>query len=535
MTSLSRVLGGCWLVALAMLAVPYLHAGDEDKDVARAGHTFTELAVARTLTDETPPLSKEQKRFLEFVEREEAQKTGLLSPSWGYLYQLTPAIGRLTHLHTLFLGRRCLRTLPAELAALQSLQHLNLTGNDFSVFPSVILQLPELFILDVSWNLLGKIPCEISRLRKLGALMLRGNVLRVLPPEIAQLPALRLLDVATNPLLFLPPWRPCAEGEIPPKLILDSGTDLLAIPESWGPAGYHDDDQEHTIFRRCNPALTGTHRPHVRVLDCHAEYLHDFFPAAGDTPEVRCRLSSRFKWKALLKARHLQTKRIVNMCPTRPADAERRAGDGADEETASEEAVETPAQHVFYLAELLEQIMSFLPDRDIASLTCVNRFCAKTAIRFLERRKGARSLVFPNAFMHVGKRIWKQDRPRLPLQVVGLNRPVCEEFPAVLELIYGPDSQVPHDPLGDWSAAKMLVRCHRVPLFSIHPFAVQGSVPFNDVSVKRCMALYAAMVMREDPEWDGFLEALIERCRQLGWEAVSQHGAVAEAGTTATA
>ncbi len=97
-----------------------------------------------------------------------------------------------------------LEALPAGINKLKRLQDLRLHHNQFSVFPKVICELPDLEILDYEYNQLTSIPECIGGLIKLRNLFLGHNNLTLLPVSICKLSELTDLLFRENEIDELP-------------------------------------------------------------------------------------------------------------------------------------------------------------------------------------------------------------------------------------------------------------------------------------------------------------------------------------------
>lgn len=120
---------------------------------------------------------------------------------------LSPELCRLTKLKTLVARNNYFEnvSLPKELALMQSLEVVNLSGNQLTEFPKQLTQLPRLRALFLGANNIKSIPSSIGNLTSLKILYLGGNCLQQIPFEIGLLSSLVSLILADNRLKSLPP------------------------------------------------------------------------------------------------------------------------------------------------------------------------------------------------------------------------------------------------------------------------------------------------------------------------------------------
>eukprot|EP00731_Ephydatia_muelleri_P030108 Em0021g631a len=85
-----------------------------------------------------------------------------------------------------------------------TLTFLNISYNDFTVFPSEILQLPLLVCLRMRCNPIRSIPDDIKKLKRLEIFCASFNLLTALPSGLFELESLVQLDVSHNSIPVLP-------------------------------------------------------------------------------------------------------------------------------------------------------------------------------------------------------------------------------------------------------------------------------------------------------------------------------------------
>jgi hypothetical protein len=121
-----------------------------------------------------------------------------------------------------------LKSLPEEFSRLQKLKIVFFSNNQFEELPSVLSQCPNLSMVGfksnrirtiapdflpptVRWliltdNQIEQLPASLGRLTQLQKLMLAGNQLRSLPEEMAACQNLELIRLSANQLTTLPSW-----------------------------------------------------------------------------------------------------------------------------------------------------------------------------------------------------------------------------------------------------------------------------------------------------------------------------------------
>ncbi|MFH1712216.1 MAG: leucine-rich repeat domain-containing protein [Patescibacteria group bacterium] len=130
-------------------------------------------------------------------------------------------------------GAGCIGTGPEEDAAVDygfvvtpsaSNTVIDLSDQDFTSFPSYILERTDIEELDISGNLMtGALPAEIRQLSRLRVLDASDNQFTGVPAEIGQLENLEVLDFSNNQLTGIPHEL----GNLKALQILDlSGNDI---------------------------------------------------------------------------------------------------------------------------------------------------------------------------------------------------------------------------------------------------------------------------------------------------------------------
>ncbi|XP_059164168.1 uncharacterized protein LOC131947097 isoform X2 [Physella acuta] len=111
----------------------------------------------------------------------------------------------------------------------QTLTYVNLSFNNFKVFPIEVLDLPNLEVLKLRNNPLIEIPGEIIKLQKLRVLIASFCLISALPSTLFTLPHLDDLSLSYNRLTFLP----SEVATLQSLKVLDlEGNQLPALPAS---------------------------------------------------------------------------------------------------------------------------------------------------------------------------------------------------------------------------------------------------------------------------------------------------------------
>ncbi|WP_460583808.1 protein kinase [Hymenobacter arcticus] len=129
----------------------------------------------------------------------------VLNLSGNQLSSLPADLGRLRKLQVLFCSDNQFDTVPEVLGDCPQLSMVGFKANRIRTLPAAAL-MPALRWLILTDNQLASLPPEIGQCRQLQKLMLAGNQLRELPAELAQCTNLELLRVAANQLTELPGW-----------------------------------------------------------------------------------------------------------------------------------------------------------------------------------------------------------------------------------------------------------------------------------------------------------------------------------------
>ncbi|MCX7726727.1 MAG: hypothetical protein N2053_07745 [Chitinispirillaceae bacterium] len=117
---------------------------------------------------------------------------------------LPSEISRLPELNTIILKGHILKELPSNFSTLYKLTEVDLSYNQFSVFPTSLKGL-GLRILNFSHNLLETLPEWIDTLKDLQSVSFSNNRIKVIPTTIVNLNKLNSLNLDSNLISSLPP------------------------------------------------------------------------------------------------------------------------------------------------------------------------------------------------------------------------------------------------------------------------------------------------------------------------------------------
>ena len=128
-----------------------------------------------------------------------------LDLSGNQLSHLPDDLPRLTALRVLFCSSNRFTELPAVLGRCRQLNMVGFKANQICHVPSAALA-PSLRWLILTDNQIPSLPASVGQCCHLQKLMLAGNQLTILPPELAQCQQLALLRISANRLTTLPDW-----------------------------------------------------------------------------------------------------------------------------------------------------------------------------------------------------------------------------------------------------------------------------------------------------------------------------------------
>lgn len=134
-----------------------------------------------------------------------ADSLEILNLSGNQLSSLPPDLPRLHKLRILFCSDNLFTELPAVLGECAQLEMVGFKANQIHTLPAAALP-PRLRWLILTDNRLTELPPEIDNCFRLQKLMLAGNQLTALPETLANLKHLELLRIAANRLTALPTW-----------------------------------------------------------------------------------------------------------------------------------------------------------------------------------------------------------------------------------------------------------------------------------------------------------------------------------------
>jgi hypothetical protein len=129
----------------------------------------------------------------------------VLDLSGNRLTHLPDDFGRLQHLKIAFFSDNDFTEFPVVMADCPQLEMIGFKANRICHIPEAALT-PQLRWLILTDNRLTALPPSIGRCGRLQKLMLAGNLLTKLPAEMAACQSLELLRISANRLPALPPW-----------------------------------------------------------------------------------------------------------------------------------------------------------------------------------------------------------------------------------------------------------------------------------------------------------------------------------------
>jgi hypothetical protein len=134
-----------------------------------------------------------------------ADSLEILNLTGNELKQLPKEFGQLKKLRILFLNNNQFEEVPEVLSQCPQLSMVGFKSNQITTLPENALP-PLVRWLILTDNRLQKLPATIGNLTRLQKLMLAGNELRSLPAELANCKNLELIRLAANQLPALPVW-----------------------------------------------------------------------------------------------------------------------------------------------------------------------------------------------------------------------------------------------------------------------------------------------------------------------------------------
>ncbi|MBB5610916.1 MULTISPECIES: leucine-rich repeat-containing protein kinase family protein [unclassified Janthinobacterium] len=137
-----------------------------------------------------------------------ADSLEILDLSGNQLSSLPDDLPRLHKLRILFCSDNLFTVLPPVLGACPELSMIGFKANQIHTVPAASLP-PRLRWLTLTDNAITALPEEIGRCTQLQKLMLAGNQLTALPASLATCTRLELVRIAANRLTVLPEWLLC--------------------------------------------------------------------------------------------------------------------------------------------------------------------------------------------------------------------------------------------------------------------------------------------------------------------------------------
>lgn len=249
MSALSRVTERAWERKGTVLNLSHRNMKVVPAEVAK--FTFIKTLLLNNNKILMPPEEISHLEHLEYLSLEQNQLTvlpsgiALLSPtlfflnlSYNPLTYLSPAIGQLTNLKSLWLGHTQLTGFPDQICSLCKLTHLCLEGNNISSISNAIPvnNLKELKWLSLAKNRLTSIGDIFCSMPCLHTLHLNNNLLTEIP-QLTSCASLATLNLRNNKLPLLSKEAMTLLSKTSNKLKLDlrDNPELVTIQEqpSW--------------------------------------------------------------------------------------------------------------------------------------------------------------------------------------------------------------------------------------------------------------------------------------------------------------
>lgn len=123
---------------------------------------------------------------------------GMITPSELAILDSLIQGGRALSLKAHFISK-----MPDISPLLRNLVYLNLSFNDFSIFPTAVLDITQLEILKLRNNPLHDLPADINRLKKLRTLIVSFCMIQSIPIRLFAMERLEYLDISYNRISFI--------------------------------------------------------------------------------------------------------------------------------------------------------------------------------------------------------------------------------------------------------------------------------------------------------------------------------------------
>jgi Leucine-rich repeat (LRR) protein len=132
-----------------------------------------------------------------------------------------------TALKSIYMENNLLTSLP-DLSQCSALEILSLSGNQFTQFPSSILAVDSMQMLNIANNQLATVP-DLSPMKSLTTINLDGNKITELPAGIEKLTVLQQLSICNNQISEIPDRL---ADSVNLQILLISMNNISALPEA---------------------------------------------------------------------------------------------------------------------------------------------------------------------------------------------------------------------------------------------------------------------------------------------------------------